>query len=70
MREKELGCKVNCGVGNSCIEMNRGNKMVVEREGTGLQSELRVGNSCIEMNRGNKRVVEREGTGLQSEMWD
>ena len=50
-------------------EMYRGNKMVVERGGTGLLSELCGLNSCIEMYRGNKMVVEREGTGLQSEMW-
>ena len=37
---KELGYRVNCGVGNSYIEMYRGNKMIGEREGTGLQSEL------------------------------
>ena len=40
MREKELGYRVNCGVGNNCIDMYRGNKMVDEREGTGLHSEL------------------------------
>jgi len=42
--------------------------MVVEREGTGLQSELWVGNICVEMYRGNKMVVERGGTGLLSEL--
>ena len=62
--------RVNCGIENSCIEMYRGNKMVVEREGTGLQMNCGVGNICIEMYRGNKMVVEREGTGLQCELWD
>jgi hypothetical protein len=29
---KELGYRVNCGVENICIEISRGNKIVVERQ--------------------------------------
>jgi len=29
MTSNELGYRVNCGIENSCIEMYRGNKMVV-----------------------------------------
>ena len=69
MREKELGYRVNCGVENSCIEMYRGNKMVVGEKELGYRVNCEIENSCIEMYRGNRIVVEREGTGLQSELW-
>ena len=38
--ENELGYRVDCGIENGCIEMYRGNKMVVGRDGTGLQRQL------------------------------
>jgi len=40
LRGKKLDYRVICGFGKSCFEMYKRNKIVVVREGTGLQSEL------------------------------